>query len=400
MNPLVSIIVPVYKVEKYIRRCIDSILSQTYQDFELIIIDDGSPDHSGKICDEYAKKDRRIHVIHQENQGISAARNTGIKKSCGEYLCFVDSDDYVNVHLLSTVIPQMTEKNADAAIFNAQVVYGRVYGKILGWNIQSNQVESSQIKQYLLQGYDSYVWKKIYKRIIWKDIVFPIGKKYEDLYVIAHLVQNISNIIAIPNILYYYECEDHGSITQNRNIRSLFDACEAWITNMNYVDDRMKEWYYLNAVCIFIECVIKFNKHDDFYEEFNVDNKDELSLKYKKILEINMNQYKVFAYRFIQYRISVLQYDLFSGLQIEDSTYWRNKLSLHIIRNAIRVYCINYIQNILNSEDINDLLYQLHYRSKYRKEVSLGRRFMWVCIKNKYNIFLYYEGNRLLNRKI
>lgn len=108
--PLVSVIIPVYKTERYLHRCIDSLVNQDYKNIEIILIDDGSPDHCGNICDEYAKKDKRIRVIHQENQGISVARNAGIKKSCGEYICFVDSDDYVDIHLLSTVIPQMIEK--------------------------------------------------------------------------------------------------------------------------------------------------------------------------------------------------------------------------------------------------------------------------------------------------
>lgn len=400
MNALVSIIVPVYKVEKYICRCIDSILGQTYQNFELIMVDDGSPDHSRQICEEYAKKDSRIHVIRQENQGVSAARNKGLDISSGEYICFVDSDDYIDGHLLSTVIPQMIKKDADVAIFNAQIVHGTVPGEILGWNIHSEEIENSQIKQYLLQGYDSYVWRKIYKRDIWENIMFPVGKKYEDLYIMAHLIQNINNIIAIPRVLYYYECEDHGSITQNRDIRSLFDACDAWIANMDYVSGKMKEWYYLNAVCIFIECIIRFNKYTEFCGEFKNIKDSNLQFKYQKILQMDMHKYRILAYRFIQYRISVFRYKLFSNLQLENNNHWRQELSLHILRDAIRICCINHIQNVLNEKDMRAILYQLNSMDNYSNNLSLGRRFILRCIQKKYNIFLWYEGKRLLKRKI
>lgn len=398
--PLVSVIIPVYKTERYLHRCIDSLVNQDYKNIEIILIDDGSPDHCGNICDEYAKKDKRIRVIHQENQGISAARNAGIKKSCGEYICFVDSDDYVDIHLLSTVIPQMIEKNADAAIFNAQIVHGNIHGEILGWNIRSREIQNDQIKQYLLQGYDSYVWRKIYKRNIWDNIIFPVGKKYEDLYIIAYLIKNINNIIAIPKTLYYYECEYHESITQNRDMKSLFNACEAWIANMDYVIGKMKEWYYLNAICIFIECIIRFDKYTDFYREFGNIQDLNLQSKYRKILQIDMHKYRILAYRFIQYRISVLRYNLFFNLQIENSDYWRRELSLHILRDAIRIYCINRIQNVLDEKDMRAIFYQLNSWDNYRNDLSLGRKFILYCIQKKYNIFLWYEGERLLRRKI
>ena len=100
----ISVIVPVYKVEPYINHCVDSILAQTYRDFELILVDDGSPDNCGKICDEYAKQDSRVHVIHQENKGVSAARNAGISLAKGEYISFIDGDDYVEKDFFERII--------------------------------------------------------------------------------------------------------------------------------------------------------------------------------------------------------------------------------------------------------------------------------------------------------
>lgn len=102
-QPLLSVIIPVYKVEKYLRQCVDSVINQTYKNLEIILVDDGSPDNCGKICDEYAEKDKRVKVIHQLNKGLSGARNTGTEQASGEYIAFVDSDDWLDVHMLSLI---------------------------------------------------------------------------------------------------------------------------------------------------------------------------------------------------------------------------------------------------------------------------------------------------------
>ncbi len=121
---LISAIVPVYNVEKYLYRCVDSILKQTYENFELILIDDGSPDNCSQMCDELSEKDSRIKVIHQENQGLSAARNSGIKIAKGNYLTFIDSDDWISNTMFEDLINLIKEKNADISICNFIVTEG------------------------------------------------------------------------------------------------------------------------------------------------------------------------------------------------------------------------------------------------------------------------------------
>lgn len=106
---LISVIVPVYNVEKYLRRCVESIMSQTYKEIEILLIDDGSTDDSGRICDDLALKDRRIHVFHKENGGVSSARNLGIERACGDYICFVDSDDWIDIDYFENAIPVLKE---------------------------------------------------------------------------------------------------------------------------------------------------------------------------------------------------------------------------------------------------------------------------------------------------
>ena len=120
-SPKISVIVPVYNVEKYLPRCIDSILSQTFKDFELLLIDDGSPDNCGKICDEYAAKDRRVRVFHKPNGGVSSARNLGLDKACGEWITFIDSDDYVAVDYLEELVSFKINSGAELVAISTKV---------------------------------------------------------------------------------------------------------------------------------------------------------------------------------------------------------------------------------------------------------------------------------------
>ena len=122
-NNLISIIVPIYNVEKYLKKCIDSIINQTYKNLEIILVDDGSPDNCGKICDEYAKKDNRIKVIHKENGGVSSARNVGVENATGEYIGFVDSDDYIEKDMYEVLINNLKKENADISIISNYEVY-------------------------------------------------------------------------------------------------------------------------------------------------------------------------------------------------------------------------------------------------------------------------------------
>jgi len=173
-TPKISIIVPVYNVERWLRRCIDSILAQTYTDFELLLIDDGSPDSSGKICDEYAAKDERIAVFHKENGGVSTARNLGLDNACGEYVSFVDSDDWVEPNYCQTLIENIGD--ADIMFFDevwhfedgctAICSSGAFYSK------DKNKIEAKILQMYSKeQGhlYFGYTWNKVFRHSVIKE---------------------------------------------------------------------------------------------------------------------------------------------------------------------------------------------------------------------------------------
>lgn len=204
--PTISIIVPVYKVEPYLHRCVDSILNQTFPDFELILVDDGSPDNCLAICDEYARKDNRIHVIHQENGGLSAARNTGIDwafaKSDSQWLTFVDSDDWIH--------PEMLERLLNAALENEVSVSICGYAETEG---EEPEIDVEDMKPTVWTPEDFFVehnvnavvaWGKLYRRECFKEIRYPVGKLHEDEFTTYKSLFAYTKVAVIHAPLYFY----------------------------------------------------------------------------------------------------------------------------------------------------------------------------------------------------
>ena len=205
---MISVIVPVYNVEPYLRECIDSILSQTYRDFELILVDDGSPDNCGAICDEYAEKDTRIRVIHQENGGLSAARNAGLDIARGEYVTFVDSDDKVSSRYLECLYKMLINNEADVSTCRA--LFSRSMPVSADCTPSADCCELLPGKVACQQPYlsggiiDVTAWGKLYARHLWDDIRFPVGKIHEDQAVVPILLYKAEKVAASQDKLYFY----------------------------------------------------------------------------------------------------------------------------------------------------------------------------------------------------
>ena len=205
-QPLVSIIVPIYKVEPYLRRCLDSIVNQTYTNLEIILVDDGSPDGCPQICDEYAAKDNRIVVIHKENGGLSDARNAGLDICKGEYISFVDSDDWVDEKYIEILLDLAIKENADIAVGKHEKTTNNIASQTV---LQSEYSSLNSIQAIEnLFGKNSLTftvsWGKIYKRNLWKSLRFPKGKLYEDAY-LSHILYDLSKKICFSNnVIYYY----------------------------------------------------------------------------------------------------------------------------------------------------------------------------------------------------
>ena len=206
-TPLVSIIVPVYKVEPYLKRCLDSIVNQAYTNLEIILVDDGSPDSCPQICDEYAAKDKRIIVIHKENGGLSDARNNGLNICTGDYIFFIDSDDYITSDCIQTLVAIAKEKDFEIVVGNFQKVFSFKEVPNNHKKIKYNSFSPSQAIERLGGGLGltfTIACGKLYKRCLWTEIRFPKGKLYEDAYV-SHLLYAKSRTIAFIDIpLYFY----------------------------------------------------------------------------------------------------------------------------------------------------------------------------------------------------
>ncbi len=210
--PTISVIVPVYKVEPYLRQCVDSILAQTYTDFELILIDDGSPDSCGAICDEYAEQDSRVRVIHQENGGLSAARNAGIDTARGDYLTFIDSDDWVHSMYLELLLNAVVENNVDISV----CTFERPTGRKESTNCLSEHLITERITaEDLLIEHEwnyNYACGKLYNSKLFTKIRYPVGKIYEDTFTTYKLLyaSNGTYIAWLNQPLYYYYTNEEG----------------------------------------------------------------------------------------------------------------------------------------------------------------------------------------------
>ena len=226
----VSIIVPVYQVEKYIRQCVDSILAQTFTDFELILVDDGSKDKSGQICDEYAVLDQRVKVIHKENGGLSDARNCGMDQAVGNYFMFVDSDDYIAPTMLEYLYKALMNKEADIAVCNFLHFFEEDRKRDFSTNIQSEVLSGAEIfysrKNERVYGIWTVAWNKLYKRETLGNVRFRFGKYHEDEFWANDIYQMDIKVVTISECLYYYRQRDN-SIMGRKNIKRDFDILEA-----------------------------------------------------------------------------------------------------------------------------------------------------------------------------
>lgn len=202
----ISVIVPVYNVEKYLSQCLDSIIHQTYKNLEIILVDDGSTDSSGLICDNYSQKDKRIKIIHKCQGGLSDARNAGLKIATGEYISFIDSDDFIDKNMYSILINNTQKYNSDIVWFNYYNYYSKkhfINSSIIKNNDLYDLSSSDKIKfaKNLFYQYkmDAHVWAKLYKRSIFNNIKFPYGKLFEDIFVLLPILSNAKIISTIPD---------------------------------------------------------------------------------------------------------------------------------------------------------------------------------------------------------
>ncbi len=229
-----SVIVPIYNVEKYLEQCVNSILSQTFADFELILVDDGSPDRSPAMCDEFARQDSRIKVIHKKNGGLSDARNAGIRAATGEYLIFIDSDDfYAHDRVFQTVAEEINRKNPDIVRFQCKIFLEESgsYNERISVDISvCNTLDNAAMLELLAQNnmFEISAYLHVVRRrfLLEHDLYFPAGKKSEDIKWGIFLYSYLPSISVLPDVCYVYRVGRNDSITASMDYKHLLDYCD------------------------------------------------------------------------------------------------------------------------------------------------------------------------------
>lgn len=250
MNKLLTIIIPVYRVRDTIERCLRSIVEQQYDNMEIILVDDGSPDECPQICDEWAARDKRITVIHKSNGGLSDARNAGIDIASGEYLTFVDSDDYIEENTYPMLMKTL-ENHPEYDILEFPVY--RFFGSPHRTLLQFADKVYDDMTEYWVDGcaYDhTYAWNKIFRRSLFYDVRFPVGKVFEDVYTLPLLLKH-ANVVATTSEGLYYYCSNDNGITATAGKDEWRMLLDAHIRVMDeYRNHPMFYRYYMHVVNI------------------------------------------------------------------------------------------------------------------------------------------------------
>lgn len=267
MEKLISIIVPVYMVEEFLPKCIDSIINQTYKNIEIILVDDGSEDNCPILCDEYAAKDERIIVIHQENVGLSGARNKGLEIAKGEYVCFVDSDDYIDEEFIESLYDAIKKTNSDISMCFYYDVYKEVEKKYFPPSKRIIVFNNIKIMKKMTKVQYIVTWNKMYKTSLFNDVRFPLGKIHEDVFTTYKLMFNSKRICVLKKQLYGYRFNEKGIAHADYNLRHLQEL-EGIQSAINFFE-RKKEAsifikFYLSQAIFHLN---ELNKNRDKYKE-------------------------------------------------------------------------------------------------------------------------------------
>ncbi len=278
----ISVIVPIYNVERLLCRCIESIRKQTYKNLEIILVDDGSPDNSGDICEDYADKDRRIKVIHKCNGGLSDARNIGIE--FGEYICFVDSDDWLDLDMLELLHKVCVDRKADIVECSYRNVYADYIQEETCCTAEIIEADSIFALEGMLDWkyFKPVAWNKLYKKSVLGDIRYPLGKIHEDEFTTYKYFYNANKLVYVDVSKYNYDRTRNDSITGTGFKESTLDACFAFRErvdffkehHINTLERKMNDIYCYQVLHYSYQCYlakITGEKVDRLIESVNKD---------------------------------------------------------------------------------------------------------------------------------
>lgn len=295
---LISIIIPIYNVEKYLVECIESVMNQTYKNLEIILVDDGSTDKSLEICKKYEKKDNRIKVIHQENFGLSYARNVGIENANGRYLAFLDSDDFIEKNMYEELYNDLKYEEADIAGCDYYIYKNANKAKKsddFSKEKEIMNIETALIKMNLLKGFGVSVWNKLFKKEIFNEIRFPVGEKNEDWLIIYKLLEKAQKIVYNPKAMLYYR-QRKGSITKTNEIN--WNVLKASMNVLELTKNKYPK-AHVSARFAYINANLEiYNKM--LKNKYNKEQKKEIILNIKREKKGVLNMQGIRLYKKIQ----------------------------------------------------------------------------------------------------
>ena len=307
MDETISIIIPVYNVENYLPKCLNSLMHQTYHNLEIILVDDGSPDKCGQICDWYARKDSRIHVIHKQNEGVARARNDGIEYASGDYISFVDSDDWMSRDAYEILYKGLKTYHADCAVGGCVKVIEKK-GKMLLKNKQHTNVKcqtsARAMKHVLLEG--SAVWNRLFKKEVFREIRFPLDRVNDDEVVALHAYAECKKIVFLNKDTYFYRIRKNSITTSSFSIRNV-DCYYNSIDNLNFIKQRMPEltdcaeYKYIKAMLysyVNLKRIKNNPEAEKVRKQIQTDIKNSRSIAYQ-------NQYVAFSMKMLMFLCSV-----------------------------------------------------------------------------------------------
>lgn len=272
MEPKISVVIPIYNVEKYLDRCILSVVNQKYVNLEIILVDDGSTDSSGQICDLWERKDKRIVALHKENGGLSDARNFGMERASGDLISFVDSDDYIEEGFFSRLYAVMSKYNADIVECNSVMFYGETCSNyVISDKVVEFSAEDALRELIMQRQFRQTVWNKLYRRNLVTEI-FPVGKINEDEYWTYKIFANSDKIAHLDDELYFYFQREDSIMHRKYDVRRI-DGVNAQEERMIFLKDKYPSLYsvsilyYLNA-CIYHFQTLQRNKETDTNKKY------------------------------------------------------------------------------------------------------------------------------------
>ena len=290
MNERISIIVPVFNVEKYLERCVNSLINQTYKNIEIILVDDGSPDLCPQMCNEYAKKDERIKVLHKKNGGLSDARNAGLDVATGEYIAFVDSDDWVETDFIETLYKNAKIENADISIIGCTLVWDdgrkKPVSKDKGYYVFDKE---KAIREMLAQRkFGCMVCQKMYRKQIFDTVRFPVGKLYEDVAVSMPTFLKAKKVVVSGNHGYNYYQRNDSIVNSKFDERKLYflECCQ----NIIKYSDKHEKMYDTEAHIFYLRALMMFalTLYQNSENEKNTEYIEQEIKKNKKYIWNNM----------------------------------------------------------------------------------------------------------------